>query len=159
MYCDRPKPSRTFVGFLIGTILLLLGQAAWMTAGSQGQLQSGQPAALWVLFGVVWLAVLATCAFLGWLMRGAYRIEYIVSGGAVELRCGRLFHETIPAANIVGIQRVRRIPLVLGRGFRARGCCNRMSNGLLLTTTTGRVYVSPSDIGRFCEELGIKAAE
>ncbi|MFA6133826.1 MAG: hypothetical protein WC869_07420 [Phycisphaerae bacterium] len=158
MYHDKPAPSRAYVGICLGLILFVLGTAVWLTAvmAHDEQLTSR---AFVAAMAVIWPICLVLCAFIAWLTHAACRVEYTLLDGSVELRCGIFFHETIQKRNIIAVRRVRFIPRVLGWGLMARGCCNRMTNGLLLKTTAGRIFISPSNIERFCAELGIGATE
>lgn len=159
MYHDKPAPSHALIGLYVGLMLTVLGVIIRSTVmiTKEHELSSMLRVALMGL--IIWLICLGVCALLAWLARSAYHVEYIVSEGSVELRYGRIFHETIQVRSIISIRRVWLIPRVLGWGFGGRGCCNRMTCGLLLKTTMGRVYISPADIERFCAELGIRPAE
>jgi len=154
MYHDKPKPGRGYVTLCAALTLLMLGVAAWISVMVARDEHLGAVALPAVLV-VVWAVFLGTCAVLLLAIRAAYRTEYAVTEDTVEMQAGLFFHARIPRRNIIAVRPVRFIPRVLGSGIWAKGCCNRMTNGLLIETTEGKVYVSPADIERLRAELGL----
>ena len=148
MYHDKPKPGRGYVGFCLMAIFMVLGLAVWITV----MLPRDQH--LWTgILVVVW----AVYALLLLVIRAAYHTEYVVTAEDIEIRSGVFFHARIPRQNILEARPIRFIPRVLGWGIWSKGCCNRMTNGLALKTTDGKVYVSPTNIQRFLAEIGFDA--
>ena len=158
MYQDKPSPSRVLV-VMFGCLVLLPLGVLMMVILQSVRTWHGSLIEMVIGLSICVPLILAVCAGLIWLMRQSYQVEYTVSNGAVKLRCGRLYNETIQVKNIISVRRVRMISRVLGWGFLARGCCNRFTRGLLLKTKMGNVFVSPSDIERFCTELGVSPTE
>lgn len=155
MYRDKPAPSYAYVGLCVAAAVFVMGLAVHSTVmiAREHQLAWVLRVALMVL--ILWPISLALCAYLVWIARSAYRVEYVVSDGAVELHYGN-FHETIQTQDIVSI---RRIWFALRRKLGGGSYCNRLTDVLLLRTVAGKnLYVSPADMERFCAELGIKAA-
>ena len=153
MYCDKPKPSRPYVGICIAFMALMLSLGFILTAMI---LLATQPSSLTVM-GIILadILLLSICAMFFYFARLAYRVEYVISADSLILQVGKFFHETIPLASIVGAKRVKFIWRVLGYGGFARGYCNRFTNGLLLKTKRGNVYISPSNNEEFLLSLGL----
>ena len=150
MYQDRPQPGRGYLRFCGGLVALPIVVGAAITVG---MLRDGAPL---LVIPPLWVVILLLAALMLHMRKLAARVEYTITDGKLYVRCGWLFQETLPTSSIIAARRVRFIQRVLGWSFTSRGCCNRMTNGLLLVSRFGgKLYLSPSDIERFCAELGV----
>ncbi len=149
MYEDRPRPSGAYV---TANVLLILFVAA-------------HPVAFLFIFGpglgiyVIIPLVLSLCLYIGLVIHAAYRTEYRIANGMLEMKTGIMLREGLSLGEIRCAKRVEFMRRISGRGSRkgeycTRGFCNRFKNGVCMSTTNGDVFVSPTDIERFIAELG-----
>jgi hypothetical protein len=126
---DRPSPGFDY-------LLLLVVMAVISFAGLYYALISGAPPEQYFVY---WLggAILFCCLLLAWSIYGAVRTGYRLNEEVLELRRGRkvvpVVLDTIEAILLVG---TNWPALGLG-GLRTKNFCNRLTDGIRLTTTNG----------------------
>ncbi len=144
MYTDHPKPS---TAYLMGNITVLLFTSI---LGVCLPLLSNGPVWLRITEFVLFQALLLIALLL---LHAAFRTEYLLCAHQLHLRSGLFMHETLPVNEIEAACTVPRPFRIIGQGPEDKGFCNRFGNGVLLETSHGAVYISPSSPDEFLARL------
>jgi len=146
MYSDKPEPS----GFYISIIIIFIILMVLIPIFTIGPFE--QPVFITIL--LLLLILIPLLIFVA-LIHAAYNTTYNINNNILEMKCGFMMKGKINIDNITDIKISRFNTKTLGSGFREKGYCNRLTNGLILKTTEGKIYLSPSDNERFQYELNV----
>ncbi|MBN2411471.1 hypothetical protein JXQ31_07245 [candidate division KSB1 bacterium] len=147
MYTDKPEPSGFYISFCLIFILLLVVFPVFATVTFEGTIT------LTLLFLLPFLVPLLI--FIA-MIHAAYNTTYVLNKNILKIKCGFIMKGKIETDKIIDIKNSRFNTKTLGSGFREKGYCNRFTNGLILKTNEGKIYISPSDNERFKYELDLK---
>ena len=90
------------------------------------------------------------------LIHAAYNTTYTINNNILEMKCGFVIKGKIEIDRITDIKNSRFNIRMLGISYGEKGYCNRFTDGLILNTIKGKIYLSPSDNERFKYELDLK---
>ena len=141
---DRPSPGRGYLALLIAVLLLGIGACVGVLLTESGALTRA-------LIGVFFVAPITALVLLP--LHAAFHTRYELTDRSLALRSGIVIKAELNWTEIDEVVRVPFIPRVLGWGG-GRGLANRFTNGVRITTRSGAIYyVSPTDPGRFVEDV------
>ena len=144
MFSDKPAPGKGYVVFIISVLIFMLAAFAFsgFKAGS-----GSNSVALLALLQLLPLAVFYA------IIHAAYHTEYKIVNGFLEMKSGFITRDKIRLEDIAQVKRVKFISRVLGWGPSGKGIANRIKNGLLIKAGNKRVFISPSRVDQFVEQL------
>jgi len=144
MFSDKPAPGKGYVVFIISVLIFMLAAFAFsgFNAGS-----GSNSVALLALLQLLPLAVFYA------IIHAAYHTEYKIVNGFLEMKSGFITRDKIRLEDIAQVKRVKFISRVLGWGPSGKGIANRIKNGLLIKAGNKRVFISPSRVDQFVEQL------
>lgn len=144
MISDKPAPGKGYVVFIISVLIFLLGVFAFsgLKAGSRSN-----SVTLLVLLQLLPLTVFYA------IIHAAYHTEYKIVNGFLEMKSGFITRDKIHLEDIAQVKRVKFISRVLGWGPNGKGIANRIKNGLLIKAGGKKVFISPSHVDQFVEQL------
>jgi len=155
MYTDKPKPGKGYILFLL---LILIAVFCIYPAGFAFSYLASTSRSTVLAEG--WIGALP-CAIIGILvlvgLHAAYHTQYTLSDHQLELKGGGVVLRKVALEQIVEAKKVPYNTRLLGSKMAGRiintGVCNRYKSGVLLTTRTENIYLSPSDPDKFLELL------
>jgi hypothetical protein len=150
---DQPRPSSGFLLFLGGCLLAIL--LILLASLLLSVLQGTAGANIGIEIGTFALLFLAICVFFGIFTYVGYHITYILTPHTLELKAGKISHFSMALHQIERIERVNFTPRLLGFGISNAALCNRFHNVVCLHLQSRRVYLSPSNVEQFIEQLEI----
>ena len=144
MFNDKPAPGKGYVVFIISVLIFFLAVFAFssLKAGTRSTYVT-----LLVLLQLLPLAVFYA------IIHAAYHTEYKIINGFLEMKSGFITRDKIRLDDIDQVKKVKFISRVLGWGPSGKGVANRIKNGLLIKAEGKKVFISPSHVDQFVEQL------
>lgn len=144
MFSDKPAPGKGYVTFIISVLVFLL---AVMIFSSLKAASRSNSLALLVIIQLLPVAIFYA------IIHAAYHTEYKILNDFLEMRSGFIIKDEVRLDSIDRVKKVKFINRVLGWGPSGKGIANRFKSGLLISAGRKKVFISPSHVDQFIEQL------